>query len=400
MTKKVAIINPVGFDGGGGVTLCLQYAKIGLPVIMREHTMPNYTRPVVNDNISTYSSQSQLIAMCEGFDRLIFVNLYYGKITDSVLDDILALRSTYKDKEICFIHCYRKTTNIEELLPICDRNGFMFDCIFSLHPHITDINRCPAVFMNINAFTQPKYLPASFEDRHKVVFTSGRPESLKGTLKYFSAIDDNFLQRAKDFLWLHEGANFTFSKSSDSVNVPPQLLLLFDKTHTPKTVLNQYTFKRYGEEAETQKFNLYPQYNVDDVYDRWKYYYAGVCCILGTKSSYIHSNLLFDNDEIIADSRERTLVEKHALNFSDTLEYADIEKICAGVPVLFSKKYASIIGFNDNALIYDSFSEIPDKVNNLSVNYDKVRNCQYEWLSRKLSEVNSNIIAQFTKETL
>lgn len=398
MRKKIAIINPVGFEGGGITTLCLQYAKLGIDVIVKNQLKSNQYLPVLDENIHLYSDINELVELCGKYNRLLFVNLYIGKITNTVLDDILTLKSVYPNIEICYIHCTRHMGDLQTLLPICNKHNFMFTHIYSLLPYIHEFKYCDSTFMNINAFTPPNYNPVNFEDRLNVIFSSGRVEAFKGTLKYFNSIDFDFLQKSNGYTYLHEGANFNFHKRDSGISCPPQLLSLFDTIKSPKIVKQQYAFKRYGESPEVDKFNIYPSYNVDDVYDRWKNYYAGICCILGTKSNYVRQKSLFEDRFVIADVKERNLVEKQSLNWGDTLEYADIEKIFAGVPTLFSRKYSELIGFNDFRLIYDSFLDIPRLVANLSACYDDIRIEQYKWLVDKLNGVNANIIEQFTKE--
>ena len=189
MSKKIAIINPVGFDGGGAITLCLQYAKLGIDVILKNQLKSNQYLPVLNENIYLYSNVNELVELCDKYDRLLFVNLYFGKITSTVLDDILVLKSIYPKIEICYIHCARHMGDLQTLLPICNKHNFMFTHVYSLLPYIHTFKYCDSTFMNINEFIPPDYNPVNFEYRLKVVFSSGRAEAFKGTLKYFNSVD-------------------------------------------------------------------------------------------------------------------------------------------------------------------------------------------------------------------
>lgn len=396
---RVAIVNQVGFDRGGATTLCLQYAKLGLDVWFNTHNpispelIPIHS---IKPNVYTYSTANDLISAMANYDRVLFLNLWYGKnISDTALTNLIAIREHNPDIELCYLHCFRKTDDLDKLLPICKAKDFMFDHIFSLNPETLNLSDwCPATIMDINAITLPKYSPVDFANRKQIVFSAGRTEAFKNTTKYIQSIDNDFLTSAKEFTYIHEGAGFNFNKSG-GVSCQPQILSIFNLT-SPKTLKSQYALKSYDESPEHGKFNLYPAYNVDNIQTRWKYYYAGVCCILGTRSGYTNSGMLFDDEWTISDSKERTLTEKKALNWNSSLEYADIEKIMYGVPVFFSRMYANLIGFTDERLIYNSFSEIPVKVNELSAYYDDTREKQYNWLVDKISGVNENVIKIFT----
>lgn len=398
---KIAVINQVGFDRGGATTVCLEYAKLGIDAIF--NTSSPLDRSLLDmfhgtENVYTYTSTDELLKLVNKYDRVLCFNLWYGKtIPDNVIDFCIAIKQTYPNIDVCYMTCFRKTDDMYKLLPICKAKSFMFDHIFSLNPLVKNIDGwCSATIMNMNAVTLPKYSPANVEERKKIVFSSGRTEAFKNTTKYIQSINNEFLQNAKNFVYLHEGAGFNFNKNG-GVSCQPQLLSVFNLT-SPKTVKPQYTFKHYGELPDSNKFNLYPAYNLDEIANRWKYYYAGVCCILGTVSGYSMSPGLFDNRFEIIESRERKLTEEKAKNWNTDLEYADIEKITLGVPVLFSRMYANLIDFTDERLIYNSFSEIPNKVTALSSCYDEVREVQYQWLVNKTKNVNESIIKNFTEE--
>jgi len=402
MSKKVAIVNRVGFDGGGATTLCLQYAKLGFDVFIKNYVFPNQFLPELEPNIMLYDSIDSLIELVKNYDRLIFVNLWFGynSLPESVFDDLLALKSNYPNIEICYVHCSRQTREMQTLIAGCKEHNFVFSHVFTLHPFLqTIVDMCKVTFMNINAFTPPfNYKPLAEVERIKVILTAGRIGGFKGICQFLSVIDDEFLRTASEFTFLHEGAGFTFTKKNSNVSCSPQLLFLFDKTVRPKVPKAQFVFKKYGDRPDLYKFNIYPSYNIDEIYDRWKYYYAGISCILGSKSSYAYTRSLLGSSWTIIDSKEGKRLQKNAQHWNDTLEYADIEKILVGLPVFFSRKYSEIIDFNDERLIYNSFSDIPQLVVRLSDYYDDARNEQYNWLMKKLDSVNNNIISKFTKE--
>lgn len=401
MNRRVAIVNPVGFDRGGATTLCMQYTKLGFDVLFNiAHPLDATLLPMYQDNpgVHMYKSTHELLTLVDKYDRLLFFNLWYGttSVPDDVLADILLIAKTFPDKELCYIHCFRKIDDLHKLLPICQNNNFMFKHIFSLNPLAKTVaGLCQVTVMDMNAVSLPIYDPVPLSERQPVIFSAGRTEAFKNTTKYLQSIDDNFLKAVDGFICLHDGAGFTFHKTDEGVSCQPQLLSLFDLSNG-KTLKPQYVMKHYDELPEPSKFNLYPAYTIYDIQNRWKFFYAGVCCILGTISGYSRIGLL--NRYTIVDSRERTLTTKKAQNWNSSLEYADIEKILFGVPVLFSRMYSEIIGFNDESLIYNSFSDIPMKVKALSGNYDKIRSNQYEWLITKIKHTNKNIVEQFTKD--
>ena len=399
MSKRIVIINPVGFEGGGGTTLCLEYAKLGIDVWFKDYTFSWQEKLNLPDHVNVYTNKEELLNLAKNNDRLLFVNLWFGKtMPDTVLDDIITIRKLYPKVEICYIHCSRRLLDLYKLLPVCQKNNFMFDYIYSLNKSIHTFNYCDSVLMNINAYTLPEYNPVKFSERRKIVFTAGRVEAFKGIVRYFNSIDLNYINKFNNYIYLHEGAKFSYHKNNDGVSCPPQMLSIFDTTQSPKIIKSQFVLKKYGEEPDKDKYNIYPSYNIEDIENRWKYYFAGVCCILGTKSECVKNRTLFGDKWLISDSFEKKIIEKTALLWSDTLEYADLEKMAFGIPLLFSREYSKIIGFNDDRLIYNSFSEIPEKVKSLSNYYDDARESQYIWLNNKLKNVNDNIIKEFTKE--
>jgi hypothetical protein len=393
MSKRIAIINPVGFDGLGSETLCIQYAKLGLDVWFYSETN------IENEYVHIYSSSDELLELSNNYDRLLFINLWFGvEVPDNVLDNLILLRKERPSLELCYIYCARSNSLMNKLLPKCDKYGFMFDCVFTLSGDLQNFNRCPVIQMRLNAITLDKYSAMPIESRKPIIFTSGRVASFKGTLKYFKAINQEFLSSTGEFSYIHEGANFTFHKNDNGVSGSVVLMPLFDTTKHPKEVRSEYIFKRYGEVPQRGKLNIYGEYNRDEAPQRWQNYFAGVCCILGTVSDYVDDNSLFDNELVIRDPKERLYVEKASLLWNGDLEYADIEKLVAGVPLFFSRCYAQLLGFTDERLIYNCFSEISDKVNALVNYYDDARECQWKWFVDSISRLNTEIIDTFTKD--
>lgn len=398
--RKIAIINPLGFDGGGATTLCLQYAKLGIDVWFKNCVYPNQYIPEITDTIHTWSHLNELMDAVKEYDRIFFINLWFGskRSLTNTINDIKTIKH-FRNQEICFIHCSRQIDDLKRLLTECEDQNFIFDHVYSINPLSTTLGYDYVTSLNINAVVLSDDYDAIIcaEDRTNIVFSAGRVESFKGTLRYFSSIDDSFIKSTGKYSYIHEGAKFSKHESNNGVSCPPQLLPLFDLTQRPKVLKPQFSFKQYGEAADPSKFNIYPSYKLSDIKDRWKYYYAGVCCILGTKSHYSLSGGLFTNvKSVISDVRERNLIEMAALNWNNALEYADIEKIMFGVPTLFSHKYAEIINFSDSRLIYDCFLDIPKKVALLQNYYDDARQSQYSWLMEQLKETNSTIIERFT----
>ena len=388
---KVAIVNQVGFERGGATTLCLQYKKLGFDVFFKD-SVNSKLAPSEN-----YYTSKTVLSTFSKYDRILFLNLWYGKeIPVTVLDDILLLHKTYPHIELCYLHCWRKVDNLAKLLIACEQAGFMFTHIFSISPLIKKFNLNNFTIMNINAFT-PISTGVFNKEVNNIVFSSGRVEAVKGTTKYLTAIDNKFLLNS-NFTFIHEGANFTITKKG-TISCPPQIMSVFDVTKDKGKILKSfYAFKQYGETPEIHKFNIYPVYDIDTAYYRWQKCFAGICCILGTKSKHYIENTLFGESVFVTDSREQKAIDEGRCFWNTALEYADIEKIMVGIPVLFSFDYAKIIGFSDTRLIYDCFAEIPDKLNNLLNCRDEVRNAQYDWFINTTNNVNNEVITQFTKE--
>ena len=396
MTKRVAIINQAGFDKLGAETLCLRYADIGLSAWFKSDVRPDYAS---SPNIHIYSNVDALIDMAENYDRLIFINLWFGvDIPETIFDDIITLKNKYPNKEFCYIHCARVMLHINKMLPIFDRHNFMFDHIFSLCNGMKSFDRCPVTIMKLNALDILDYNPVPFSERKNIVYTSGRVAAFKGTSRYFKSVNDTFLSRMGNFKYVHEGANFNFHKNDDGVSSSVTLLSLFNTAKHPKELKPEYTFKRYGDDPQSGKLNIYPSYDLESAQERWRTYYAGICCILGTESRYIVRNTLFGDDCVLENPRENTIIEKSAELWNGDLEYADIEKLSMGVPVFFSRRYAQILGFTDTRLIYDCFADIPDKVNQLADCYDEVRQNQWDWFVNSARNTNADIIKIFTSD--
>ena len=404
MDKRVAIIVPVGFDGGGITTLGIQYSKIGLPVYFKDKIQPLQFKPTESSSLThSYSSLNELFEIASCFDRLLFLPFTLkDEELDVAMECAFQVREKFgKDLELCYIHCSRKVDHVHRLLNCCDRHGFKFDHIFSISPLIRTITTVSTSYLNINAYTFPKLSNVIYErDRQHIVFSASRVEALKGTIAWFTSITPEFFDSAGDFCYLHEGAKFSFHKSDTGVSTTPHLLTLFDTTVKPKRLKPQYVFKRYGECPEINKFNIYPSYNLDDIYTRWITNYAGICCILGTKSICKCVSSLLETKYVVSDRLENRRIQANIPIWGDALEYADMEKIALGIPVLFSRKYAEIIGFTDEHLIYDSFVLIPKVVSELHDHYDRCVKEQRMWLVNRQKHVNANIVQKFRQEFL
>jgi len=397
MNKRIAVINPVGFEPGGATTLCVQYAKLGIDCWLKDSTIDR----TLNANMYIYTNTDELIRAIDEneYERLLFLNMWYGKMPpETALNEVVKIRNAHPSLEICHINCNRTPHHLYNLQEACKKCNFMFDHIFSICKDIDKFDLCNWTYMNINAFVPFAYEPVSLKDRKNIIFTAGRIEGFKGIIKFLSSIDDDFIKSSDDFTYLHEGAKYNWNKNGTGVSCPPQLLTIFNTTVSPKVLKSQFALRSYSEEPIRNKFNIYPFYDVRDIRDRWRYYYAGICCIGGTRYGYNKVSSLFGNKFVMKDARERTQLEKQVTRWNDALEYADIEKIMFGIPMFISRQYSEIVEFNDERLIYNSFSEITDKARLLRDCYDEVRQNQYEWFVTKNKETNNNIIKEFTKE--
>ena len=276
MTLRTAIIANTGFDGGGSSKLGYEYDKIGMDVYFRNVVQPNQYRP--KQEYKTYDTVEELIQILKNYEKAIFLPLVINK---TVLEDsffLPRLREEIPNLKICFLNCSRSDKYFRKVLECCEHTNFEFDWVYSIAP-LTECGYEKYTLFNINAYTfldEPIYT-----GEKPIVFTAGRVEGIKGTLRYINSITSDFLNGP--FCYIHEGANFTWSKSGN-VSCTPQLLSFFNLIDGKKECKELFTFKSYGDEPEKGKLSIYPSYQVDDIFDKWKYYYCGVCCILGSKS--------------------------------------------------------------------------------------------------------------------
>ena len=390
---KTAIIAETGFDGGGTTKLGIEYSKLGLPVYFRNTIQPLQFKPDDVGNIKLYESDSELFDIATKYERLIFLPLaLYDRNLTPELHKLIKIRSNNRNVELCYLFCNRKSNRVEALLNLCNENKFVFDHYFSISPSLSKyVENC--TYLNINAFTFFNYPDISKECRKPIIFSAGRVESVKGTTAYFQSINDKFL--SDDYYYIHEGAKYSFNKNGN-VSVSPQLFSLFDMNSKPKKLQYNYRFLSYEDFPSIDKLNIYPSYKLDDALSRWSTYYLGICCILGSSSVCRKVKSLFGYSFITDDASENERLNRNSRIWNDALEYADIEKISVGVPVLFSRKYAEKLNFLDERLIYDSFSEIPDKAHSLNNYYEDCRNNQYNFFKDRQLNINKLIVGKFT----
>ena len=387
---KTVIINSVGFDGGGISKLGIEYSKLGFDVYFKNVVLPLQFRPNKIANIKFYDDLENLISIVSKYDRVIFLTFYDNNL-DNIVMSLSKLRLALPDVEFCYLYCDRRTDRLVLLLKFLEKYDVKFDYYFSInHNSLSIVPNCK--YLNVNAFTFSS--ARSFSNNRKdIILTAGRVEGFKGTLSYFSNIDRNFL--SSNFYYIHEGARFNFNKSG-TISLPPQLLMCFDTTVRPKKLKSEFVFKSYGELPEFNKLTIYPSYSVDDI-DRWSTYYAGICCILGSKSICRNVRSFVGSKWVVDDKKENTLLVRKSKIWSDAVEYANLEMIDVGLPVLFSRKYSEIIDFHDDRLIYDSFSDIPNKLDALRNYYDNAMEKQYDIFKEKQTVINETIKRVFVK---
>ena len=390
---RVAVINSFGFESGGMTTLCLYYSKLGIPVYIK-----NIVRPLKyklqDKDINIYTSDEELFNISSEYDRLIFLPPAYksdfktGKYEKAFLP-IFSIRKNNPNIQLCYLYCSRDSKDfIDYLLPTLTKNNFEFDYYFSISTELKGL-KPNIICFDINAFCFHDNEKTPFSLRNKIVLTAGRVEGFKGTLKYF-----NNIILSSNFAYVHEGAGFTFNQNN--VSVPPQLLQMKNN----KTVV----FKKYSDTPEFNKLNIYPTYKLEDIYIRWPTYFVGICCIMGTEHKYKKSsNLLGLDSWQVMDNRESTTVKRQSNLWGvNGLEYANLEMIDLRLPVMFSRGYSELLHFDDSRLIYDSFSEIPEKLKLLEEEsyYTDCLNYQYAFFKNRQSNINKNIIDIFTKEII
>lgn len=372
---KTAIIIPTGFDGGGSTTLGYQFHKIGLDVYFNNVVAHNQYRSQLDVNL--YNSTEELIEILKDYEKVIFSLLAVrGKDLGDSINILSDIKIALPNLKICYLNCGRKIGMLEDIIKDSPIN---FDWIYSISPADTICNN--SSYLDINAYTfRDEFISV---EKSPIIFTAGRVESVKGIIRYFNSFTDSF--KNDDYFYIHEGANFSFNKNG-SVSTPLQMLTL---KNNPNVV-----FKNYGDSANIDKLNVYPSYNIDDIEKRWSTYYAGVCCILGSKSTQVSS--LFDDSISCKDPKETALLRRQP-QWSG-LEYTNIEMIDVGVPVLFSKMYAQqVLGFDYEPLIYDRFEQIPKKVKELESCYTDAIKYQRDFFIQKQVKINQNIIKNFTE---
>ena len=389
---NTAIINSFGFESGGMTTLCLYYSKLGFDVYIKDKVHPlKYKMSIENANI--YNSDDELLDISKKYDRLIFLPPAYKSDLKSGLYEkaflpIFDIRKNNPNVELCYLYCSRDSDDfIDYLLPVLTRNNFDFDHYFSITPKLLNIKSNVKCF-DINAFIFDGDVNIRYDS--DIVFTAGRVEGFKGVVKYFDNINFD-----SGYTYVHEGAGYNFNKNGN-VSVPLQLL---NVKNNPNVL-----FKQYGDVPVINKLNIYPTYKLEDAKYRWSNYFAGICCIMGTKTLYKKGNTLFDKDTWFVDNKaEDTLISKQSKLWGiGGLEYANLEMINIGIPVLFSRGYSNIIGFNDDRLIYNRFSEIPTKLDKLKSHdvYEDTIKYQREFFIKKQADINKTIIDIFRGEII
>lgn len=386
---KTAIIIPTGFDGGGSTTLGYEYDKLGLDVYFKNIIQSGQYKS--NQEYKTYNTDEELISILENYDKVIISLLAIrDKDIEKEAQILVKLRKTLPHLKICYLNCSRPANMFCELLNVCESLNFEFDWVYSISPlTLKYVNNCS--YMQINAYTF-KHDALDIE-KLPIIFTAGRVEAFKGTIRYFNAVDEDFLSDDM-FYYIHEGANFSVS-SNDKLSVPLQMLSLFDTTVRPKQLKSQFVFKQYGETPELHKITIYPSYNIDDIKDRWSKYYAGICCILGS-----HSKQKIDlfNNVYCEDRRENTVLAKQLRYWGNCMEYVNIEMIDLGIPVFISRMYANILDFHYEPLIYDCYVDIPQKIKEINTCYNEAREYQRNWLVTQQEVINNIIINKFTED--
>ena len=390
------IVNELGFDGGGVAKLGIEFSKLGLPTLFKNVIQPLQYKAEDLGKIVLYENFNDIedIVLKQQYNRIIFLQFTINK--NDLEKKILAiknLKARLVNVDFCFIYCARKLNYWNEMYTILCNHHFQFDYYFSITKKLSDVlNNCK--YININAYTFPKRtVNVQYEEKQKVVFTAGRVESVKGILSYFQCCDS--LIDGK-YLYIHEGAKFNFNKTGN-VSVTPQLLSLFDVRCSPKKVIFPFEFKDYSELPDKNRLTIYPSYPMSSRLNKWSNYLVGVCCILGTKSKCVNKSTLFGNNWIAIDTKEEKRISNIQEYWSDALEYVTIEMISYGIPVLFSRKYATLLKFTDERLIYDSFKDINKKVieiDNKDV-YDEVRYNQFMFFYNKQDEINNNLLREF-----
>lgn len=217
---NVAVVNAFGFDSAGMSTLCLQYSRLGIDVYFKDVLHPLKNKMDNTYDIRFYKTDAELVKISKLYDRMIFLPPAYkadylnGKY-EKAFKFIFDIRESNKDIELWYLYCSRDTDDFTEcLIPMLESNNFDFDIYLSICTKLSGY-KDNVVCMDINAFTFDDIKPV--KETKKVVFTAGRIEGFKGTGKYLSAIDSEFLN--SDFTYIHEGAGYSFNSKGDRKSV-------------------------------------------------------------------------------------------------------------------------------------------------------------------------------------
>ena len=385
--KNTAIIINTGFDDGGSTTLGLEYHKLGLDVYFRNYMNPSMYRSQYKptEKYKTYDIESDLLNIAKNYNRLIFGHLSTHYTNINCYKILSEIKKTYPNLEICTLYCDRKYRTLKTLLPkLKETYNFEFDKFFTFIPGVKQDYPEKTELLDINAYSFPNTMFK--EERQNIILTSGRVEGYKGLLRYMSSFNDNMF--IDGFNYIHQGAKISI-KPNGSYVVTVQLLSLFDRTKKPMELIYPIAIKNYGEPPENNKLTIYPAYNRENITE-WSNYFCSVSCILGTKSRW--------EDQQGKRNREQTLIKNTKSYWKYGIEYADIEKIAMGVPMLISINYAELLGFTQKELIYNSFYDIPQLVQNLYKDKNLYKESyfkQLEFFKNRQIEVNNKIIKAF-----
>ena len=377
--SDVAIINQVGFDGGGISKLGIEYSKLGFDVYFKDVIQPLQFKPECENTIRLYNKNSDLVDIISKYKRIIFLPFTFElSLMEKRFCEIIEICKKFSNIEFCYIYCTRKIEHLKVLCELQNKYEFKFNKIFTLSPRVKGM--CDnIVCTNINAYSFPKFSSVSLEDKSNIILTAGRVEGVKGVLSYFNSISDDFLDG--DYTYIHEGAKFKYNKNGN-ISVSPQLFCLFEQLTPKKIVKDTFEFNQYDDFPVADRVTIYPSYSLDRPLKYWPYYYAGICCILGTKNPCIKQTTFLGTNWIISNKTENTRITNQLDLWNDDLEYTTLEMIASGIPVFFSRNYAEILNYHDDRVIYSCFSDIP-KMIDLGNCYDEIRTLQYKIFKNK-----------------
>lgn len=401
MREDIIVVNPAGLDRGGSETLGRQFAELlDCPVVFRLRPKEDYEE----------SGRTHYFRENEDLDRynpkLAIINLFdirNGWFASKSPEDFMQY---FKDRGIItvFVFCIRSNMakaiikGNEHLIKNSDYVLYYSD---SLQEEMESLNK-NAIKTDINIFNfNESMIPLKFEDRLRIVTTAGRVEAIKALPRFFrnlkSNINDNIY---KDVYFIHQGARFKESLETKKISGPLGLIqLLCDGDLKTKEINKSFNCieKEFelSDRLEHNKINMLLPYDKENIKDIWPRLLVNIYPVLG--------KIKADNGS----KKEKNYIDRHKGYWDKSMEYAQLEMIDYGTPVLFSKEFLENYEYGQELLdldfYYECYEDIPDalsKTINDKDKYEYIANSQKEIMMKAQEDINNKfktLIEDLTK---